>query len=79
MLKLRTGRSLSSFPIINITLIAINILIFIHEESLGESIYVFIHTYGLIPAKTFSISLNVDFTERFVYVWDLYDKDMKIL
>jgi len=65
MSKLSIGRGLSSFPIINITLIALNILIFIHEESLGESVYSFIHTFGLIPAKVFSLSLNVDLTERF--------------
>jgi len=66
MSKLSTSRGLSSFPIINITLIALNILIFIHEKSLGESIYSFIHTFGLIPAKVFSLSLNVDLTERFL-------------
>ena len=57
-------RKLYSFPFINITLIAINIVIFIHEESLGESIYTFIHTYGLIPAKVFTTSLDIDFTDR---------------
>jgi len=66
MSKLRSIRSLSSFPVINLTLIVLNVLVFIHEESLGESIYSFIHTYGLIPAKVFSISLNIDLTERFL-------------
>jgi len=66
MSKLSISRGLSSFPIINITLIALNILIFIHEESLGESIYSFIHTFGLIPAKVFSLSLNEDLTQRFL-------------
>ena len=65
MSKTRSGLTLSAFPIINLTLIALNILIFIHEKSLGESVYSFIHTYGLIPAKVFSLSSGINFTERF--------------
>ncbi len=65
MSKLSTRRSLSSFPIVNITLIALNILVFLHEKSLGESIYYFINTFGLIPAKVFSFSSDVGLSERF--------------
>ena len=57
-------KRISSFPFVNITLIVINIVVFIHEESLGESIYAFIHTYGLIPAKVFTTSLDIDFAGR---------------
>ncbi len=65
MSKLNTDKISSSFPIINLTLIAVNILIFVHEQSLGEEIYPFIHEYGLIPAKVFSFSSNVGLSERF--------------
>ncbi len=64
MSKLNTDKISSSFPIINLTLIAVNILIFVHEQSLGEEIYPFIHEYGLIPAKVFSFSSNVGLSER---------------
>jgi len=64
MSKLNTDKTSSSFPIINLTLIAVNILIFVHEQSLGEEIYPFIHEYGLIPAKVFSFSSNVGLSER---------------
>jgi len=65
MSKLNIRRILSTFPIVNLTLIALNILIFMHEASLGEAIYPFIHKYGLIPAKVFSFSANINLTERF--------------
>ncbi len=65
MSRLSQGKFLSSFPIINLTLIAVNILIFIYEKSLGEGVYPFIHEYGLIPAKVFSFSSNIGLTERF--------------
>jgi membrane associated rhomboid family serine protease len=64
MSQLNTDKTSSSFPIINLTLIAVNILIFVHEQSLGEEIYPFIHEYGLIPAKVFSFSSNVGLSER---------------
>lgn len=65
MPKLNLSRSLSNFPIVNLTLIALNILIFVHERSLGEEIYPFIHEYGLIPAKVLSFTSNINLTERF--------------
>lgn len=64
MSRLNPGKFLSSFPIINLTLIAVNILIFMYEKSLGEGVYPFIHEYGLIPAKVFSFSSNIGLTER---------------
>ena len=65
MPKLNLSRTLSTFPIVNLTLITLNILIFVHEQSLGEEIYPFIHEYGLIPAKVLSFSSNINLTERF--------------
>lgn len=65
MHKLNFKRGLSNFPIVNLTLIALNIVIFIHESTLGESIYPFIHEYGLIPAKVFSFSSNLNLSDRF--------------
>lgn len=64
MSKLKKGNFLSNFPVINLILIALNIVIFIHETSLGEAIYPFIHEYGLIPAKVFSFSSEIGLSER---------------
>ena len=64
MSKFRPRLTLSSIPIINLTLISINIVILIHESSLGENINTFIQTYGLIPAKVFSFSSSIGFTKR---------------
>lgn len=66
MSKQNLSKFITTFPIVNLTLIALNIVIFIHEESLGEAIYLFIQTYGLIPAKVFTLSADIDLTERFL-------------
>lgn len=66
MPKLNLSGWLYRFPIVNITLIALNIAIFGHQASLGEAIYPFIHEYGLIPAKVFSFSADINITERFL-------------
>ncbi len=64
MSKLTSRYGLSSIPIVNFTLIALNVVIFIHESSLGENLGVFIESYALVPAKVFSFSSDIGFTER---------------
>jgi membrane associated rhomboid family serine protease len=61
---IKLSKTRQSFPVVNLTIIALNIIIFIHEESLGESVAVFIKTYGLIPAKIFTLSGDIGLTER---------------
>ena len=38
-------------PVVTIGLIAVNVLVFLFEMSLGDSVDLFLHTYGLIPAE----------------------------
>lgn len=52
------------FPIVNLILISLNIFIFIHEESLGQSVSSFINTYGLVPGRVFSLSSDIGLSER---------------
>lgn len=63
MIPLRDTTKSHSFPFINITLITINILIFLYEQSLGDNLYEFIYQYGLIPTVLFSKS-DLTFTDR---------------
>ena len=54
MIPLRDSTKSGSFPFVNLTLITINILVFLYEVSLGEGIHRFIFEYGLIPARVFT-------------------------
>ena len=38
-------------PVVTVGLIAVNVLVFLFEVSLGDSVDLFLHTYGLIPAE----------------------------
>ncbi len=64
MSKLTSRNALSSIPFVNITLIVLNVVIFIHESSLGENLGAFIQSYALVPAKVFSFSSEIGIGER---------------
>ena len=38
-------------PVVTIGLIVVNVLVFLFEMSLGDSVDLFLSTYGLIPAE----------------------------
>jgi membrane associated rhomboid family serine protease len=38
-------------PVVTVGVIAVNVLVFLFEVSLGDSVDLFFHTYGLIPAE----------------------------
>lgn len=63
MIPLRDTTKSGAFPFVNLTLITVNILVFLYEVSLGQNIHNFILEYGLIPAKVFS-SANIDLGDR---------------
>ncbi len=63
MIPLRDTTKSNTFPFINITLITLNILIFFHEQSLGDHLNELIYQYGLIPAEQFSRS-GASLTDR---------------
>ncbi len=54
MIPLRDTTSTPGIPFVNITLIAVCILVFIYEYSLGTGLNAFINAYGLIPANVFA-------------------------
>ncbi len=51
MIPLRDSIRSQTFPIINISLIIVNVLIFFLELSLGQDLGAFIYTFGVIPAE----------------------------
>jgi membrane associated rhomboid family serine protease len=60
MIPIRDTIPSRSFPIVNTTLIVVNILVFFYELSLGSHLPRFINRYGLIPAS-FTASGDADF------------------
>src|ERR1043166_4713015 len=44
-----------SFPVINIALILVNVVVFFYELSLGRHLEAFIAQYGVIPAAVFEL------------------------
>lgn len=64
MIPLRDTIRSSSFPFVNITLIILNVLVFLYELYLGSNLNQFIFDYGLIPSSLFS-NESLGFVERF--------------
>ena len=58
-------------PVVTITLIALNALVFLYELSLGEGVETFIRTWGVVPAR-FSI-VDAVFGPVFRY-FDVFDE-----
>ena len=54
MIPLRDSIPSSSFPIVNVIFIVINVLVFFYEFSLGTHLNSFINNYGLVPAYLLS-------------------------
>lgn len=54
MIPLRDSIPSRTFPIVNITLIAINCLVFLYELSLGPDLGIFIDRHGIIPVRFFN-------------------------
>jgi membrane associated rhomboid family serine protease len=68
MIPLRSSQRSSSYPIVNNTLIGINVVFFLIELGQGQRLNEFIYTYGLVPARYFipQISTNFTFGEQFI-------------
>jgi membrane associated rhomboid family serine protease len=62
MIPLRDTIRSTSYPVVNIMIIAINILFFIVELSQGSELDRFIYTYGLVPARYTSPTISSQFT-----------------
>lgn len=62
MIPLRDTIRSKSYPVVNTTIIIINILVFFVELSRGDQLRQFIFTYGLVPARYTVPSMAADFT-----------------
>jgi len=63
MIPIKDDIPSQSYPIVNVTLIIINIIAFIYELSLGEELQNLFNEYGIIPLKYFYEGIeNVDGT-----------------
>ncbi len=62
MIPIRDTIRSETYPIINYVLIALNILAFLVEQSLGRNINEFIFTYGLVPARYSVPQISAHFT-----------------
>jgi membrane associated rhomboid family serine protease len=72
MIPLRDTTKSSTFPFVNLTLITLNILVFIYEVSLGQSLSSFIFEYGLIPARVFSFSGTGVYDKLFPFLSSMF-------
>jgi membrane associated rhomboid family serine protease len=71
MLPLRDTIRSRSFPLVNTALIAVNILVFLFEASLGTGITRFIRLFGVVPARflahTDAVQIATLFTSMFLH------------
>lgn len=62
MIPIRDTIRSETYPIINYVLIALNILAFFVEQSLGRNLNEFVFTYGLVPARYSVPQISAYFT-----------------
>ena len=62
MIPIRDTIRSETYPIINYVLIALNILAFLVEQSLGRNLNEFVFTYGLVPARYSVPQISAYFT-----------------
>ncbi len=60
MIPLKDDIPSRSYPIVNVTLIIINIVAFLFELSLGDKLELFLRTYGVIPFKYFYSGIRLE-------------------
>lgn len=56
MIPLRDTIPSTSFPLVTITLIVVNTLIYFYEQSLGPAVERFVLQYGFVPARYFYVA-----------------------
>jgi membrane associated rhomboid family serine protease len=62
MIPLRDNIRSQNYPVINITIIVLNVLVFFIELAQGQDMTRFIYTYGLVPARYSIPSISSHFT-----------------
>lgn len=60
MIPLKDDIPSRSYPIVNVILIVINVIVFFFELSLGDKLEPFLRTYGVIPIKYFYSGIKLD-------------------
>ena len=71
MIPLKDDVPRSTFPLIVLLLIAVNILLFLHEISLEKTLELFIKNYGVIPARFFSLNIDI-FSRSYPFITSLF-------
>jgi membrane associated rhomboid family serine protease len=61
-----------SYPIVNVTLIVINVIAFLFELSLGDKLELFLRTYGVVPIKYFYSGIRLE--DGSVFLFSLEDR-----
>lgn len=51
MIPIRDTTPCKNYPVVNSTIIALNILLYLAQIGQGEELYRFLYTYGLVPAR----------------------------
>ncbi len=72
MIPLRDDIPARSYPVVNVTLIWINLAVFAYELALGPRLQEFLYTWGMIPARVLHSGLSVGtlvtfFTSMFLH------------
>ncbi len=62
MIPLRDTIQSKNYPIVNVSIIAINILVYLFQMAYGQNLTRFIFTYGLVPARYSVPSIASQFT-----------------
>lgn len=60
MIPLKDDIPSRSYPIVTVTLIVINVIVFFFELSLGDKLEQFLRTYGVIPIKYFYSGIRLE-------------------
>ena len=67
MIPLRDTITSKTYPVVNTTLIFINVFVFLFQLSLGRDGQILIYNFALIPAKIFDLRLYTFFTFMFLH------------
>ena len=72
MIPLRDSIRPRRFPVVNVSLIAVNVLVFAYELALGPKAQDFIQTYGVIPERLMNPSFNFGFLPFLTLVTSIF-------
>ena len=62
MIPLRDTIQSRNYPVVNVTIIVINVLVYLFQTAQGHNLTKFIFTYGLVPARYSVPAIAAHFT-----------------